>query len=37
MKQSGHGKSFSLDFCYNQFIMYKRKKAILKELKAQGL
>ena len=37
MKQSGHKSSFSLDFCYKSFIMYKRNKAMLRELKAQGL
>lgn len=37
MKQSGHGKSFPLDFCYQSFILYKRRQAIMKEIKAQGL
>ena len=37
MKNSGHSSPFSLDFCYNQFIMYRRKQAIMREIKAQGL
>jgi hypothetical protein len=37
LKKSGNLKPFSLDFCYNQFIMYRYKQAIMKELKAQGL
>jgi hypothetical protein len=37
MKQSGHNSSFSLDFCYKSFIMYKRNKVLLRELRAQGL
>lgn len=37
MKMSGHGKSFSLDFCYKQFTMYKQRQIVMRELKAQGL
>lgn len=37
MKQSGHKSSFSLDFCYKSFIMYKRNKALMREIEAQGL
>ena len=37
MKQSGHNASFSLDFCYKSFILYKRNKAMLRELRGQGL
>jgi hypothetical protein len=36
MKQAGNGRPFSLDKCYNQFIIHKRRKAILTEIKRQG-
>ena len=37
MKQSGQGKSFSLDSCYKSFILHRRKQAIMREIKSQGI
>lgn len=36
MKQAGTGRPFSLDKCYNQFIIHRRRQVILSEIKKQG-